>query len=133
MKPIILIFIVFLIDQITKYLFYGKNFDLISNVIGITSTTNTGAVFGILKGYNLILIFVAIAIILFCFKWLKEKSFNYLPLSFIIGGAFGNLIDRLIFGFVRDFLDFKIWPVFNFADAFITIAIVLIIIKEVRK
>ncbi len=133
MKPVILIFIVFLIDQITKYYFYGKNFYFISNVFGVTSTTNTGAVFGILKGYNLILIFVSIAIILLCFKWLKEKSFNYVPLSFIIGGAFGNLVDRLIFGYVRDFIDFKIWPVFNFADTIITIAIVLIIWKEVKK
>lgn len=133
MKPIILIFIVFLIDQLTKYYFYGKNFDFIPNVFGVTSTTNTGALFGILKGYNLILIFFTIAIILLCFKWLKEKSFNYVPLSFIIGGAFGNLVDRLIFGYVRDFIDFKIWPVFNFADTIITIAIVLIIWKEVKK
>lgn len=133
MKPVILIFIVFLIDQLTKYYFYGKNFDFISNVFGVTSTTNTGALFGIFKGYNLILIFVSIAIIFLCFKWLKEKSFNYVPLSFIIGGAFGNLVDRLIFGYVRDFLDFKIWPVFNFADTIITIAIVLIIWKEVKK
>jgi len=133
MKPIILIFIVFLLDQFTKYSFYGKNFDLIPGIFGITSTTNTGALFGILKGYNLILIFISIAIILLCFKWLKDRSFHYVSLSFIIGGAFGNLIDRLIFGFVRDFLDFKIWPVFNFADAFITIAIFLIVYKEVRK
>lgn len=133
MKPIILIFIVFLIDQLTKYYFYGKNFDFISGIFGVTSTTNTGALFGILKGYNLILIFFTIAIILLCFKWLKDKSFNYVPLSFIIGGAFGNLVDRLIFGYVRDFIDFKIWPVFNFADTVITIAIVLIIWKEVKK
>lgn len=50
-----------------------------------------------------------------------------LPLSIILGGALGNLVDRLRFGFVVDFLDFRIWPVFNIADSAITIGAILLI------
>ncbi|MCX5681683.1 MAG: signal peptidase II, partial [Candidatus Omnitrophica bacterium] len=49
--------------------------------------------------------------------------------SLIIGGAFGNLIDRLQFGYVIDFIDFRIWPVFNIADSAITVGAFLLIIK----
>ncbi len=133
LKSLSIILFVVLADQITKYLFKGKTIELIKNVLSLNYTTNTGAAFGIFKGYNLILIIVTIIVIVLCFKWIKKKEFHYLPLSFIIGGAMGNLIDRLLFGYVRDFIDFKIWPVFNLADSFITIAIILIIYKKIKK
>ena len=131
--PLILSLIIILLDQSTKYLFKGKIIILIPKILDINYTTNTGAAFGILKNYNLLLILISIIVIYLCFKWLKNKSIHYLPLSFIIGGAIGNLIDRLTLGFVRDFIDFKIWPVFNLADTFITVAILLIIYNHFKK
>ena len=53
----------------------------------------------------------------------------WLGLSLILGGAVGNLIDRLRFGYVIDFLDFRVWPVFNLADSCITIGVVLILLR----
>ncbi len=124
--------IIALIDQATKYLFKDKSIEVIPNFFSINYLTNTGAAFGILKNYNLFLIVVSVVVIILCVKWLREKSLNYLPLSFIVGGAVGNLIDRLYFGYVRDFIDFKIWPVFNLADTFITIAVLIILFEEVK-
>ncbi|MBI4155503.1 signal peptidase II [Candidatus Woesearchaeota archaeon] len=132
-KPLIIVLIVLILDQLTKYLFTEKHFTLIPKILDINYTTNTGSFFGILKGYNLFLIIVSVFIIIMCLKWVYQKTFHYLPLSFIIGGALGNLIDRLVFGFVRDFIDFKVWPVFNIADSFITIAILLLILKEIKS
>jgi signal peptidase II len=131
--PLTVSLIIAFIDQLTKFFFTNKHFTLIPKVLDINFTTNTGAAFGILKNLNPILIIVSIIVILLCFKWIYNKSFDYLPLSFIIGGAIGNLTDRFYFGFVRDFIDFKVWPVFNLADTFITIAILIILYMEIKK
>ena len=61
-------------------------------------------------------------------KYRKLHKLDLVAFSLILGGALGNLIDRLRFGYVIDFLDFRIWPVFNIADSAITIGIILLII-----
>jgi signal peptidase II len=96
---------------------------------------NTGAAFGIFKDHSLTLIivdFVGIVVILFLvFVWRSRWSFldSMLVMSaigLIMGGTIGNLIDRLLLGYVTDFIDFKIWPVFNIADAAVTIGVIII-------
>jgi signal peptidase II len=121
--------LIILLDQLTKYLVLKymplhQSIPLIKNILHLTYIQNTGAGFGILKGFNLILIFISliiIGVILFYFeKIIKEKQIH-IPIALILGGAFGNLIDRVFLGHVIDFIDFRIWPAFNIADSCITI------------
>src|SRR3989344_9547983 len=128
---------VILIDQLSKF-FVRANFQLnqsipiINNIFHLTYIQNTGAGFGILKAQALILIFVSIAvigIILYNFDKIKNKEILLQVLvGFVLGGTIGNLIDRMAYGHVIDFLDFRIWPIFNFADSFVTIGIIGLII-----
>ena len=84
----------------------------------------------------LMFVLVSVFVITFIFYNLKDKKKSLLfkiCLSLILGGAVGNLIDRLRFGFVVDFLDLRIWPVFNLADSAITIAALLLIWEVLFK
>ena len=134
--------IIILIDQITKFLI-KTNFQLnqtllvINNIFHLTYIHNFGAGFGILQQQKFILIFVSIIVVGFIFYYLdkiKEKErLLQLLIGFILGGTVGNLIDRIIYGYVIDFLDFRIWPVFNFADSFVTIGVIGLVIYFWRR
>ena len=121
---------------ITKYMALHQSIPLIKNILHLTYIQNTGAGFGILKGSNTILIFTSLIIIgaiLFNFKKItKEKSIN-IPIALILGGAIGNLIDRILVGHVIDFMDFRIWPAFNVADSAITIGALWLIVYFWKK
>ena len=128
---------VLVIDFITKhFLFAIDYFNLIPNVISIASNGgNTGAAFGIFSDNTILLIVVSIImiVVLFIFNYFeKERSVFYcIAFGFIVGGACGNLIDRIFLGYVRDFIYLDFWPsfpVFNFADSFLTIGAVLMAI-----
>lgn len=126
-------FILFL-DQLTKFLitknlFYNQSVPVIKGVFHFTLVHNRGAAFGILKNQVPFFIIASILAIVLISLSLKEKrhSRNYIFfLSLILAGAIGNLIDRLTYGYVIDFLDFRIWPVFNIADSAITVGAVLL-------
>ncbi len=131
-KPIYLDFtllqsaaLVFLLDQLTKYLVIqtlapGMSFPF-RGFFRFTHVHNTGSAFGIFQGFNTPLIFVSIIgiIILTMIYRSQERPGNLLRLSLALqlGGAFGNLVDRVRLGFVTDFIDIGPWPVFNIADA----------------
>lgn len=123
-------FFVLLLDQLTKYFFKDKVL-VISSFLKLEHVENTGAAFGMLKGFNWLFIVVAFAVLVFIlwnykgFK--KEKSCFQIALGFLFGGVLGNLIDRLFLGYVRDFIAFSFWPTFNVADAFSTIAVIILI------
>ena len=130
---IILTSVIFL-DQTTKF-FATKFLQLntpvvfIKNFLNLTLVHNHGAAFGIFKNQLFLFIFIsilAIALIFYNLRNKKNSTIFKLSLSLILGGAIGNLIDRLRFGFVIDFLDLRIWPVFNLADSVITIAAILL-------
>ena len=92
---------------------------------------NTGAAYGIFNQYTGILIAVGITIITACIIWQKHivtSSWTRFGYIFLMIGAFGNLIDRIRLGYVVDFIDIKVFPVFNIADVCIDIAIVLFLI-----
>ena len=134
--------IIILIDQITKFLIrinfqLNETLPLIKNIFHLTYIHNFGAGFGILQQQRWILIFISlvvIGIIFYYFDRIKEKEILLQVLvGFVLGGTIGNLIDRLIYGFVIDFLDFRIWPIFNFADSFVTIGVVGLIIYLWKK
>lgn len=131
---LIIVASVVVLDQLTKFLalnFLQLNtpFVLIKNFFNLTLVYNRGAAFGLFQHQLLAFIAIsilAIVIILFNLKNKNNTLIFKLSLSLILGGAVGNLIDRVRFGYVIDFLDFRVWPVFNLADSFITIAAVLL-------
>jgi len=142
---LLLSFIIIIFDQITKYLIrsnldYGEILRITPKLIWITYVKNTGAAFSFSFGnigLNRI-IFIAVSIIAsIMLVYLIKKTISKLELisySLILGGAIGNLIDRIVFGGVTDFIwcdfpDFimRRWPVFNVADSSIVIAITIMI------
>ena len=129
MLIIILAFAVIILDQVTKYLAVVNvsqgNITIISGFFDLTLAQNTGAAFSIMQnGKWFFLIFTPIiigAILFYIIYKAKDSLLVSISLSLIIGGAVGNYIDRIRLGYVVDFLDFKVWPVFNVADSFVVI------------
>ncbi len=131
---------VMIADQLVKKLIdnaleLNSQIFLIKNFLSMTLIYNKGAGFGIMQGQRIILIIVPVLIILgIVFYQIKDKEKRYtLPLALILGGALGNLIDRLFLGYVIDFIDFSFWPAFNIADSCISIgalALVCMLAKE---
>lgn len=111
----------------------------VTNFFNLVFTWNPGTAFSLFRniGDNAPLVMIiatgVIIALLIYYMWRRAKSYERVPLVLIIGGALGNLIDRIRFGAVIDFLDFHIgamhWPAFNIADAFITIGVVLYILN----
>ncbi len=130
----ITVFIILSLDRLTKLLVtkslaLNQSFPVIKSVFHITLIHNRGAAFGILKNQVPFLIFTSAIAIILIYLNLRDnrgKIIYAVSLSFILAGALGNLIDRLFLGYVIDFLDFRIWPVFNIADSAITIGAVLL-------
>ena len=142
---IIISIFILLIDQVTKalasiYLTLNKSLDIITNFFSLTLTNNYGDAFGIFKYSNTLLIIATLIILIILYKYMhsfKKNMRNKIAFGFILGGVFGNLIDRIIKGYVIDFLDFKIfnydYPVFNVADIAIVIGVILLGYAIIRK
>lgn len=135
--PIVFLIIgIILIDQLSKFyiqetMTIGMSHPIITNVFHITYILNPGAAFGILENQRLFFIFIAIVMI-FVVAYIYPKipsnsSLLRLGVALLVGGAIGNVIDRVKFGYVVDFFDFRIWPIFNIADITIVIGVTLII------
>ena len=140
-----------LLDQVTKF-FISSNmslhdsFPVIDGLFNITYIRNTGAAFGFLanaspvaRSFFLIGVTIAVILLIIYYIWkikAEEKFFTF-PLSLILAGAVGNLIDRVRFGDVVDFLDFYIssyhWPAFNIADSAISIGAIILFFEVFRK
>lgn len=145
-KVLIISLIILIIDQIIKLVIVG-NIDLnsevivINNFFSLTNIKNTGAAFNILSDMRLILIFITTLAIAFLLRYIdKLKKIDLLSLisySLIVGGACGNLIDRIFRGYVVDYLSFNIsginTPVFNFADACVVIGAILFMIVIMKE
>ena len=117
--------LVFIIDQLVKHLVVstmhlGQSFPVIKGIFHITYVLNPGAAFGMLEHQRCFFIVVALAAVLLggaFYKKLQQESFLMRSgAGLLLGGAVGNLADRIQSGLVVDFLDFRIWPVFNIAD-----------------
>tara|TARA_Y100000310_G_scaffold337853_1_gene425985 strand:- start:2702 stop:3142 length:441 start_codon:yes stop_codon:yes gene_type:complete len=124
--------IILIFDQLTKIWAFSnlsEPMQIIPNFFKFQLTTNTGAGFGFLKGFNNIfiwIIIIVVGLILYYYNDIPEKKYMWISFGLILGGALGNLIDRIRLGFVIDFLDLTFWPSFNIADSAITIAAILI-------
>ena len=138
--------LLFIVDQISKIITVklieiNKGIEIIKNLFYLTYTHNTGAAFSILTGQRILLILIATIILIILFNYIRKnkvkEKIDILAFSLIIGGSFGNLIDRIVRGYVVDFLDFKIFgynfPIFNLADTFIVIGVFLLLITTIRK
>lgn len=139
MRPSLIAAIIVIIDQIAKravtvWLNEGESFAVINKILSLTLVKNTGAAFGLFKDQTVFFILVSIfAIVFIGFYFAAKRAVYYLPLAFILGGAAGNLIDRIRFGYVIDFIDFHFWPVFNFADSSITAGAGIIFFMAIRR
>ena len=125
-RIIVVSLLIVIFDQLAKYFFFGKTFPIIKNIFHITYVENTGSLFGILNGMNIYLIFLSF--IIFGVLIYNYNTLPWLFCSLLLGGLIGNLIDRIRLGYVIDFLDFRIWPVFNIADMAISASVVGLIV-----
>ena len=125
----------FLLDRITKFAIItnfsqGDILVVIRKFFRITLVFNTGTAFGLLKGANFLFVVLSLAVIIFILLYThKDRSARLnlaVPLGLIVGGAVGNLLDRVRYGYVIDFIDFRVWPVFNVADSAITIGMIIL-------
>ena len=144
MTYIIYLFIILfevLLDQyskqiVTAYLDLYQKVEVIPSFFNLTYVQNYGAGFSILEGQRFLFLFITIvAIIIFSYMLYKGKNSHIVyktSLLLILGGTLGNFIDRIVHTYVVDFLDFIIFgydfPVFNIADSFLTIGVILLLI-----
>lgn len=134
----IIIPLILVLDIFTKYLstFYFKlaEIEVIKNILYFTYVENRGAAFGIMQNkqwfFILVTLVLIFAMVLYILKLKPQSKLLKITLSFIIGGGIGNLIDRIVKGYVVDFIDVRIinYPVFNIADCFVVMGAVLLCI-----
>ena len=142
---IILTIIFLIIDIISKLVVSSlmnvyDSIVIIKNFFCITYVRNTGAAWSIFEGRVLGIIVVSLIIISFIVYYISKQKvkskLEKIGYSLILGGALGNLLDRIIYGYVIDFLDFNIfgydYPIFNLADSFIFVGVILLIIYTWR-
>ncbi len=134
--------LIFTADRISKnlvLLFLPENHSIpvMPGVFHLTRVNNTGAAFGLFRGARFFLVamtLVSVTVLLF-FLWRGSTQMRRMQRWgwwLVIGGAFGNLYDRLVYHYVIDFLDFRIWPVFNLADSFVCVGVFLVIWSALR-
>ena len=143
-----IIIIIFCLDRISKlYVIFLTEKNLSSNVftskfLNINLIWNEGIAFGLLSFdqnfyYNILTILILIITLIIVFLMFRSNGIEKLSYSMIIGGSFGNLTDRLYYSAVPDFIDLSInnfhWFIFNVADIFISIGVILLIVLEFFK
>lgn len=143
-KSLIIATIIVIIDQVLKIvidniLSINESTQVIPNVFYITKVYNTGAAWSLFEGSGILLIIIAIVAFFLLLKYqnyFMENKRNILTFALIYGGLVGNLIDRVIYGYVIDYLHIYIFgfsfPVFNLADMAIVVGFLLIIIAIIK-
>jgi len=142
MRPIVYVaFGVLVLDQLTKWFAIGHlsgvgSLPIIPRVFHLTLVENSGIAFGLFQGKPHLLtalITFCMVILVMAAKWFRDKPLpKRIAFGMILGGAFGNWVDRVRLQHVTDFLDFQVWPVFNVADSFITVGICLLLWWMIR-
>ena len=130
------IFIIAILDQAAKLFAAGilptvKTIPVIADVFHLTYVENTGAGFGVFSGYTWILTLLTLVVIIAAVTYVVVKRpqnrIFLTGFTFMLGGAVGNVVDRIRLGYVIDFFDFRLidFPVFNIADCFITVGAII--------
>lgn len=140
-KMVIISTIVLIFDQILKSIVQISNvhFNILGNILKFNYYQNTGAAWSILQGKTVTLIIVSILMLILVYS----MSFSYddskmknLSFGLLYGGIVGNLIDRIFYGFVRDFIDIRIFgynfPIFNIADMAIVIGVIILVVSTIK-
>jgi len=144
MRPMIIVAVLAIcLDQLTKIIIrrvvaVRGTIKVVEGWFHITYAENTGMAFGMLRGWNPVFIivgFVAIGFIFIYYRQFKSSRWMKISLGLLLGGALGNLTDRIIFGYVTDFLQFRWWfvhlrwwPSFNIADACVVAGAAMVIL-----
>lgn len=129
-------FIILLIDRIVKILvqaFLSTNkVYVIKNFFYLIYVKNIGAAFSILEGKSILFILIGLTALGLIFYQVKKRNLSNIGYSLLFGGILGNLIDRIIYGYVIDFIGFEIgsysFPIFNIADIAIVIGAIIIVL-----
>lgn len=135
--------VIFIADRLTKWavldrLSEGESVPVLPGILHFTRVANTGAAFGLLKEHSFFLTLLTLVSILLILvlglRRFKRASHEQTPAfltiagwALVLGGAAGNLYDRIRYGHVVDFLDLRVWPVFNVADSAICAGVFLVI------
>lgn len=144
-KPVIYIITILIADQLTKYL-VRKNFYLgeslsLTPFFQLTYLTNTGVAFSFFQGANSFFVFFTFFVLLIIYLWYRKNKNGLSPslrlsIILVVSGAMGNLIDRIIFSQITDFLDFNLgsyhWPAFNIADSCISVGGTLLFLNILK-
>ena len=146
MLPWSLAIIILLFDQWTKSLirynfYYGESRPVIDNFFNLVYVRNDGAAWNILSGQSWLLIYISLGVLLFlAIKGRKELMLtrrSQILYGFLLGGIGGNLVDRIRYGWVTDFLDFQFgmyhYPAFNIADSMICIGAIMYVFFQKKK
>lgn len=140
---VLTVLFVFLIDQVSKalalrFLASVPTWPVVPGIFHLTLVENTGVAFGLFRGQGLAVTLATLAV-LGGLGWSALRSQRpparrtVLGMGLILGGAAGNLLDRVRLGAVVDFFDFRVWPVFNVADSCITVGAVLVALQLLKK
>lgn len=128
------------LDQITKILTVGRNIAVIPNFLSFTYTENRGIAFNIGSNGLPFVILISIALLAIIVIFIKKKNQEIdskvlISLMLILAGGIGNLADRIIIGYVRDFIDVNLFnfPIFNIADVSVTLGVIFIIIILIKS
>lgn len=144
-KKIVLIsIIVFILDQISKYFIQNlislnASIKVIKNFFYLTYVHNEGAAWSLFFRQRIFLIVISIFALYIIFKYLKnftQNKRNTIAFGLLIGGIIGNFFDRVVFGYVKDFLDFRLfnynYPIFNLSDIAIFFGVILVIYAIIK-
>ena len=144
MKKILIFSLIFIIiDVVVKVVVSNciglyDTIKVIPGFFNLTYVRNTGAAFSIMENNRMLFIIIGLVAIFLIYKFLiKDKYLNKLRIisySMLLGGIMGNMIDRILYGYVIDYLSFNLFgfnaPIFNLADTFIVVSVILIFINE---
>ena len=140
-KIVIIGIIALVIDQITKPLMqiYDVHFNIINGFLSLNYIQNTGAAWSILEGKQYLLIGISIVMLILVYNMsfsYDNNRLNNITFGLLFGGIIGNLIDRVFYGIVRDFIDINIFgydfPVFNIADMAIVFGVIILLIGTIK-
>ena len=127
---------VLLLDQLVKEIIILRKPNVYTALLTIHQIENTGAGFGILPHATLLLATVSVlvaGITIYYGYALKLSTMQLMWTGIFLGGVLGNMLDRILRGYVIDFIDFKVWPVFNLADTAISIAAIVLLIYSIQE
>ena len=143
-KTYIIAVLILIIDQVSKSLIeiffnLNKSVLVIEDFFYITVVHNTGGAWSIFSNHSYLFIIASVIAIILLIKFMfgfKNNLRNNIAFALLFGGIFSNLADRIFLGYVRDFLDFKIfgynYPIFNIADITIVVGVILLIVAVIK-